>query len=192
MERAIPILPAEELAVAKTFYVDGLGFSVTFEASEDGHAGLLGLERGTIQLTVDSPMDGHGRNACVSLYVDDADAYYREWSAKVNEWAHGTHGDSQKQAFRDICHFAFRSASFVLNFVEHLAFRAGNLREFRLAGTSFPKINRKGPVPKSVRCPPLPCSAQSARANPGNSPFRVGATSGCPARPEWVLARRSE
>jgi uncharacterized glyoxalase superfamily protein PhnB len=28
-------------------------------------------------------MEGHGRDACVSLQVDDADAYYREWSAKV-------------------------------------------------------------------------------------------------------------
>lgn len=83
MERAIPILPAEDLAVAKTFYVDRLGFRVTFEASEDGRSGLLGLERGTIQLTLDSPMEGHGRDACVSLRVDDADAYYREWSPKV-------------------------------------------------------------------------------------------------------------
>jgi catechol 2,3-dioxygenase-like lactoylglutathione lyase family enzyme len=83
MERAIPILPAEDLAAAKTFYVDGLGFRVAFEASEDGRTGLLGLERGTINLTLDSPMDGHGRNACVSLQVNDADAYYREWSAKV-------------------------------------------------------------------------------------------------------------
>lgn len=83
MERAIPILPAEDLAVAKAFYVDGLGFRVTSEASEDGRAGLLGLERGTIQLTLDSPMEGHGRNACVSLQGDDADAYYREWSARV-------------------------------------------------------------------------------------------------------------
>lgn len=83
MERAIPILPAEDLAVAKSFYVDGLGFRVTFEASEDGRTGLIGVERGTILLTLDSPMDGHGRNACVSLEVEDADAYYREWSAKV-------------------------------------------------------------------------------------------------------------
>lgn len=83
MERAIPILPAEDLAVAKTFYVDGLGFRVAFEASEDGRTGLLGLERGTITLTLDSPMDGHGRNACVSLQVNDADVYYHEWSAKV-------------------------------------------------------------------------------------------------------------
>jgi catechol 2,3-dioxygenase-like lactoylglutathione lyase family enzyme len=83
MERAIPILPADNLADAKTFYVDGLGFRVAFEASEDGRTGLLGLERGTIRLTLDSPMEGHGRNACVSLEVNDADSYYREWSAKV-------------------------------------------------------------------------------------------------------------
>lgn len=83
MERAIPILPAEDLGVAKTFYVDRLGFRVAFEASVDGRTGLLGVERGTIRLTLDSPMQGHGRNACVSLQVNDADAYYREWSAKV-------------------------------------------------------------------------------------------------------------
>ena len=84
MEQAIPILPAEDLETAKAFYVNGLGFNVTFEASEDGRSGLLGIERGTIQITLDSPMKGHGRNACIALRVDDADAYYREWSAKVD------------------------------------------------------------------------------------------------------------
>jgi catechol 2,3-dioxygenase-like lactoylglutathione lyase family enzyme len=84
MERAIPILPVEDLATAKAFYVDRLGFRVTFEVSEDGRSGLLGLERGTIQITLDCPMEGHGRNACVALQVDDADAYYREWHAKVD------------------------------------------------------------------------------------------------------------
>jgi catechol 2,3-dioxygenase-like lactoylglutathione lyase family enzyme len=83
MERAIPILPADDLEVAKAFYVERLGFRVTFEASEDGRVGLLGLERGGIRLTLDCPMNGHGRNACVSVEVDDADAYYREWSARV-------------------------------------------------------------------------------------------------------------
>lgn len=83
MERAIPILPADDLAAAKAFYVDGLGFRVIFEVSEDGRSGLLGIERGTIQMTLDSPMKGHGREACVALQVDDTDAYYREWSAKV-------------------------------------------------------------------------------------------------------------
>jgi catechol 2,3-dioxygenase-like lactoylglutathione lyase family enzyme len=83
MEKAIPILPADDLAAAKAFYVDGLGFDVTFEASENGRTGLLGLRRGTIELTIDCPMNGHGREACVSLYVNDADACYQEWSARV-------------------------------------------------------------------------------------------------------------
>jgi len=84
MERAIPILPTEDLAAAKAFYVGGLGFHVTFEVSEDGHSGLLGLARGTIEITLDSPMEGHGREGCVSLQVDDTDSYYREWSLMVN------------------------------------------------------------------------------------------------------------
>ena len=66
MERAVPILPADDLALAKQFYVDGLGFEVTFEASDDGHTGLLGLHRGTIELTLDFPMAGHGGETCVS------------------------------------------------------------------------------------------------------------------------------
>lgn len=85
MEKAIPVLPSDDLSAAKAFYVEGLGFAVTFEATEDGRSGLMGLARGTIELTIDSPMDGHGRHACVSLVVDDADAYHREWSGKVAE-----------------------------------------------------------------------------------------------------------
>lgn len=84
MERAVPVIPVEDLAVARAFYIDKLGFRATFEASEDGHTGLLGVERGTIAITLDCPMDGHGRNACVSLEVGDADAYYREWSTRVH------------------------------------------------------------------------------------------------------------
>jgi predicted enzyme related to lactoylglutathione lyase len=83
MEFAVPILPADDLAVAKKFYVDALGFHVTSEVSENGRSGLLCLERGGIQLTLDSPMTGHGRNACIALHVDDTDEYYREWSSKV-------------------------------------------------------------------------------------------------------------
>lgn len=83
MERAVPILPADDLAVAKQFYVDGLGFAVSFEASDDGKTGLLGLERGTLCLTVDCPMSGHGREACVSLQVESADRYYDEWRDRV-------------------------------------------------------------------------------------------------------------
>ena len=83
MERAIPILPADDLRVAKNFYVDRLGFDVRFEATKDGTTGLLGLDRGNISLTLDCPMSGHGREACVSLQVEDADAYYDEWRDRV-------------------------------------------------------------------------------------------------------------
>jgi catechol 2,3-dioxygenase-like lactoylglutathione lyase family enzyme len=84
MERAVPILPTEDLELPKAFYVDRLGFRVTFKVSSDGHTGLLGIQRGSIEITLDSPMTGHGRNACVALQVDDADAYHREWSSQVN------------------------------------------------------------------------------------------------------------
>lgn len=83
MERAVPILPVDDLSVARGFYIGRLGFRVLFESSEDGQTGLLGVARGSIELTLDCPMEGHGRNACVSIHVDDADEYYREWSAKT-------------------------------------------------------------------------------------------------------------
>jgi len=83
MEQAVPILPADDLAVAKAFYVAKLGFRVLFESTQDGRDGILGLERGTIRLTIDSPMSGHGREACVSLRVDSADAYYDAWREVV-------------------------------------------------------------------------------------------------------------
>lgn len=77
VERAVPHLPADDLRTAKEFYVTKLGFRVAFEASDDGRSGILGLTRGGIQITVDCPMEGHRRNACVSLEVEDADAYSR-------------------------------------------------------------------------------------------------------------------
>ncbi len=83
MERAIPILPVEDLDVAREFYVDRLGFGIRFEHRGDGRDGLLGVERGSIWLTLDCPMTGHGRNACASLQVESADAYYDEWRSRV-------------------------------------------------------------------------------------------------------------
>ena len=83
MERAVPVLPADDLATAKAFYVDALGFSVLFEESPDGKRGIMGLQRGTLYLTIDAPMSGHGRDACVSLLVDSADSYYEEWRQRV-------------------------------------------------------------------------------------------------------------
>ncbi|MDH5284713.1 MAG: glyoxalase superfamily protein [Gemmatimonadota bacterium] len=83
MDRAIPILPGDDLQVAREFYVDRLGFQVTFEATEDQVNGLLGLSRGTIRLTIDCPMSGHGREACVALEVENVDAYHEEWRQRV-------------------------------------------------------------------------------------------------------------
>jgi len=99
IERAVPILPGDDLAVAKAFYVDKLGFTVEWEFT-DGDIGMMGLARGGIELTIDCPMSGHGRNVCVSLRVNSADAYYEEWRHKVEierpprdeEWGARTFG----------------------------------------------------------------------------------------------------
>ena len=37
------------------------------------------MDRGTIELTLDCPMAGDGRETCVSVRVDDADRYYSDW-----------------------------------------------------------------------------------------------------------------
>lgn len=81
MERAVPVLPVGDLQRARDFYVEKLGFKVSWQWTEDGANGLLGVERGGIRLTLDCPMSGHGRDACVSLEVESADAYYNEWLA---------------------------------------------------------------------------------------------------------------
>lgn len=83
MERAVPVLPVNDLRTAKEFYVGKLGFNILFEATEDGKNGILGLERGTICITLDCPMSGHGRDACVSLQVNSADAYFNDWKERV-------------------------------------------------------------------------------------------------------------
>ena len=86
MNRAVPVLPIEDMEAAKAFYVDGLGFNVLYEApdaSDPSKTFLMGLERDGMRINLDSPMTGHGRNACVDLEVGDVDAFYAEWSAKV-------------------------------------------------------------------------------------------------------------
>lgn len=100
MERAVPVLPVDDLAIAKQFYVEGLGFEVSFESTADGKSGLMGVRRGSIAITLDSPMTGHGRQVCVSLEVESADRYYDEWRARVainrpprnEEWGARTFG----------------------------------------------------------------------------------------------------
>ena len=44
---------------------------------------MTSVARGGIAITLDCPMEGHGRNACVSLEVVDADQYFREWNGRV-------------------------------------------------------------------------------------------------------------
>lgn len=83
IERAVPILPGDDLTAAKEFYVGKLGFAVQYEATEDGRSGIMGIARGTIELTIDCPMSGHGRKACASLRVSSADDLYREWKDRV-------------------------------------------------------------------------------------------------------------
>jgi catechol 2,3-dioxygenase-like lactoylglutathione lyase family enzyme len=83
-ERAVAVIPADDLAVAREFYIARLGFQEIFASTRDGHEGLIGLRRGDLYLTIDAPMSGHGRKACVAFHVDDADDYYSQWSNKVD------------------------------------------------------------------------------------------------------------
>ena len=76
MALAVPVIPADDLAVAKDFYVNRLGFRVLFEASDDGKTGLLGIERDGMRITIDCPMNGHGRDACVSLLVNNGNTIF--------------------------------------------------------------------------------------------------------------------
>jgi uncharacterized glyoxalase superfamily protein PhnB len=82
-EIAVPVLPIDDLDVAKRFYVDQLGFSLSWEyRDDDKRVGMLGVQRGGMKITLDWPMSGHGRNACVSLEVESADAYFDEWTKR--------------------------------------------------------------------------------------------------------------
>ena len=86
MDRAVPVLPIEDMHEARAFYVDGLGFQVVGEGhypNEPVPGTILFIERGTIRLSLDSPMPGHGRNIAVNLEVDDADALYADWDGRV-------------------------------------------------------------------------------------------------------------
>ena len=58
MERAIPLLPVEDLDIAKEFYVQRLGFGVRFEHRGEGRDGLLGVERGSSEAGAVEPHAG--------------------------------------------------------------------------------------------------------------------------------------
>lgn len=84
MQRAVPNLPVDDLRVAKDFYVGKLGFSIRYEATQDGRSGVMGLERGAFVLHLDAPMSGHGRNVVATLEVDDTDALYEQWRGQAD------------------------------------------------------------------------------------------------------------
>jgi len=83
MAIAVPNVPGDDLSAMRHFYVDLLGFNVLFEATEDGARGLMGLELVGMRLHIDCPMEGHGRQICVSLEVEDVDAWYQRWSPAI-------------------------------------------------------------------------------------------------------------
>ncbi|HLO98614.1 MAG TPA: VOC family protein [Fimbriimonas sp.] len=85
MNIAVPNLPCLDLSQAKDFYVGKLGFGVVFEAPFSENSGLVGLELDGMRINLDAPMEGHGRQACVSLEVDDIDSLYARWSQKLPE-----------------------------------------------------------------------------------------------------------
>lgn len=84
-----PYQPADgRPAGGQGLYVGKLGFRVTYEATEDGKSGVLGLQRGGFVLHLDAPMGGHGRNVVVTLEVDDTDALYDHMSGsdRTDRW----------------------------------------------------------------------------------------------------------
>jgi catechol 2,3-dioxygenase-like lactoylglutathione lyase family enzyme len=82
-ERAVAVLPGDDLAATRAFYIDRLGFTLQWQDTADGSTGIMGLARGGLELTIDCPMSGHGRDACVALHVQDADACYHAWRDRV-------------------------------------------------------------------------------------------------------------
>jgi catechol 2,3-dioxygenase-like lactoylglutathione lyase family enzyme len=55
MEREVPVLPVDDLDRAQQFYVDGLGFDLSFDVRHEDGSGLLGVRRGAIAITLDCP-----------------------------------------------------------------------------------------------------------------------------------------
>ena len=50
MELAVPVIPADDIGIAKQFY-EKLGFDVTFETG-DGKTGMIGVKRGSMEIVI--------------------------------------------------------------------------------------------------------------------------------------------
>jgi hypothetical protein len=64
--KIIPILTSNNLTTDLDFY-QKLGFQIEFSVTEDGINGIARVANGEAKLTLDCPMDGHGRNGCISI-----------------------------------------------------------------------------------------------------------------------------
>ncbi len=79
--RIVPLLTFPELAELKSFYVDRLGFEVTFDAPM--YLGLRspgdgGVEIGFMTPDSDAEPNFEGKGLTLCLYVDDVDASHAE------------------------------------------------------------------------------------------------------------------
>jgi catechol 2,3-dioxygenase-like lactoylglutathione lyase family enzyme len=79
----IPILRSFDEGKAREFYVDWLGFHVTFETRFAPDAPLfMGVARGACVLNVSEHHGDGSPGACIRVKVDDLEAYHAELVAK--------------------------------------------------------------------------------------------------------------
>ena len=77
MERIVPVLGIDDYRDAVTFYVDKLGFSITFEhRHEPGFPVFMGLKKGELILSLSEHARGEPGSE-IYVFVEDVEA----WSA---------------------------------------------------------------------------------------------------------------
>ena len=79
----VPILRSFDEAAAKAFYVDFLGFEITFEHRfEPGTPLYMGLRRGACELHVSEHYGDATPGSALRVEVEDVHAYCKELNAK--------------------------------------------------------------------------------------------------------------
>jgi catechol 2,3-dioxygenase-like lactoylglutathione lyase family enzyme len=64
MELAVPVIPADDISQMKRFYIDKLGFQLTFETESDGTRGMIGVKRGSMEISRATSIGARARSAC--------------------------------------------------------------------------------------------------------------------------------
>ncbi len=83
VESAVPILRSFDEAQARAFYIDFLGFEVTFEHRFEPETPLyLGLKLGECELHLSEHFGDASPGASMRIEVDDVDAYCASLLAK--------------------------------------------------------------------------------------------------------------